>query len=942
MNDRERSGRRGDGSSDLPRVAKIVVRTCGLGTVLDVGSGEGVLVRELLEIGVDANGIDISDCFVARANKRAPGRFRTGNILALPFTDGAFETVVSTHCLEHIASNDVPTALRELWRVAGRFVLLQLATTQGADNNSHLTVQGRAWWERQCFAAGFRKHPAYYEINRYEDLEYDDWQILIPLEKIAQAALDVYPLEALDEERGLHMDMTRETGDRSDAHIIRYQLAASYARPGDRILDAACGLGYGSHVLSSLTRSSRVVGIDASDYAVDYATRFFGDGDKVSFSGGVLPDALAGFEPNSFDLIVSFETLEHVKNPSELLAAFQRVLTPGGRIVVSVPNNWSDESGEDPNPYHLQVYTWDKLSAQIAAHFVLESAYQQVATQCKIKAAGHRWELRPRTLRKVDLSTPAHLDSEWWVTVGMKPSEAEPGDLPAESTSSPGMVYENPWIERALVHFGQRLSNPGALRALGEHVLAVANPSSNDYFAALAVLAYQTLCDESIEQAEVDLMIAALRGALLALPSGPAGIRWHVSLLFVMARLEQKLGRLDNALEIFETCGGVNPFEFSVHLATKTTEALFWAGLLAYSAGNPERARANWQKAVAFGSRLLATKLSDVVVDCNSPNLFDHGDGIREYIVAWDFIARSANAIHLLSTQGSIRAGQFGTLFNSFTYKHEVLLSDLLATRHVLAERGRELEERTILLRETQQAVSDRTAELVATRETLVERTELFRRTSEDLQGCTAELVAARQTLVDRTELLQGASDDLQSRTVELVAARKTLADRTELLQRTSDDLQSRTVELVAARETLADRTELLQRTSDDLQSRTVELVAARETLADRTELLQRTSDDLQSRTAELVAARETLADRTEMLQRTSDDLQSRTVELVAARETLADRTELLQRTSDDLQSRTVELATARKMLAERTELLNALERSRLYRWMRAAGLIGR
>jgi methylase of polypeptide subunit release factors len=67
------------------------------------------------------------------------------------------------------------------------------------------------------------------------------------------------------------MDMLREPGRRADAHIARYVLAASLVRYGDVVLDAACGLGYGSAILASAAPSVRVIGVDNSEYAVNYA-----------------------------------------------------------------------------------------------------------------------------------------------------------------------------------------------------------------------------------------------------------------------------------------------------------------------------------------------------------------------------------------------------------------------------------------------------------------------------------------------------------------------------------------------------------------------------------------------------------------------------------------------------------------------------------------------
>ena len=156
----QRSDRVGERSGDLTKVAEWVVATCGIGMTLDVGSGEGFLVGELLQKGIDAYGLDVSEVVVARSNERWPGRFRKGSVLSLPYADQTFQTIVSTDCMEHLTPEDVSAALREMHRVSSRFVFLQVATTQDRDKHWHLTVEGRMWWESHCFEVGFRNtHP---------------------------------------------------------------------------------------------------------------------------------------------------------------------------------------------------------------------------------------------------------------------------------------------------------------------------------------------------------------------------------------------------------------------------------------------------------------------------------------------------------------------------------------------------------------------------------------------------------------------------------------------------------------------------------------------------------------------------------------------------------------------------------------------------------------
>lgn len=286
--------------------------------------------------------------------------------------------------------------------------------------------------ESAAFNLGYRKHPAYYVLLDYEGLQNESELLFIPLEKIPYIAHDKYPQQSLRNERDLHMDMLREPGERSDAHIIRYQLAVDLIRPGDRVLDAACGLGYGSHVMASLTRCAYVLGVDGSEYAVDYARMNFSKHEsRVEFRKGYLPDDLAELADELFDVIISFETLEHIENPVGLLAEFSRLLRPGGRIIASVPNDWSDESGEDPNPHHLHVYTLDKLRQQFSTFFARKTLHQQIASGCKTRASGNKWTPLPRLLREVPVDTDLPPDSEWWIMAGNKPDHSKETNLAA-------------------------------------------------------------------------------------------------------------------------------------------------------------------------------------------------------------------------------------------------------------------------------------------------------------------------------------------------------------------------------------------------------------------------------------------------------------------------------------------------------------------------------
>jgi SAM-dependent methyltransferase len=402
-------------------IAGQIEQLCGRGSLLDVGCGMGLLVRTLAARGMDAHGVDPAARPVEEGNRQLAGHFHSGSILALPFPDNSFDTVSSMDCLEHIAEADVPAALRELHRVARRFAFIQLATKPDRDGRWHLCVHDRTWWEAQFFSAGFRKHALGQIAVPYEALEKEHWQITLLFEKIPAGALSSYPLAALQAERDLHMDMLREPGRRSDAHIARYILAREHMPATGLLLDAACGLGYGSAILAQSAPGVKVVGIDNGDFAIPYATKNFCPClPNLVFRQGDVCD-LSAFADASIDLVVSFETVEHLRDPGVFLKEVRRVLKPGGRFIGSVPNLWVDETGKDPNPWHFHVFDFPKLAGLCTEYFDVRDVYRQTA------GGGMKLPKAPRRLRRMNLPvTSGEDEAEWWLLAGEKEMSPSP------------------------------------------------------------------------------------------------------------------------------------------------------------------------------------------------------------------------------------------------------------------------------------------------------------------------------------------------------------------------------------------------------------------------------------------------------------------------------------------------------------------------------------
>jgi SAM-dependent methyltransferase len=142
-------------------------------------------------------------------------------------------------------------------------------------------------------------------------------------------------------------------------HLARYAWAAQFAS-GRRVLDAACGEAYGSRILAE-AGAAEVVGVDLDERVIAAARAARPD---ISFEVADLRQL--PFGDAEFDLIVSFETIEHVPDPEVVLDEFRRLLRPGGLLALSTPNRDVYTPG---NPFHLRELTPSELEDELGSRF---------------------------------------------------------------------------------------------------------------------------------------------------------------------------------------------------------------------------------------------------------------------------------------------------------------------------------------------------------------------------------------------------------------------------------------------------------------------------------------------------------------------------------------------------------------------------------------------
>lgn len=175
-------------------------------------------------------------------------------------------------------------------------------------------------------------------------------------------------------------------------HLHRYALACELSA-GKNVLDIACGEGYGSRLLAN--NAAAVTGVDIDEATIKKANEKYQAGNLRFMAANAISTPLPA---HSFDLLVSFETLEHLEEHEQLLQEFKRLLKPEGLLIISTPDKavYSDKTGYR-NPFHKkELYTED-------FNKLLRQYYSQV--QLLTQTVCHSSMIRTGTLRGFDVYT---------------------------------------------------------------------------------------------------------------------------------------------------------------------------------------------------------------------------------------------------------------------------------------------------------------------------------------------------------------------------------------------------------------------------------------------------------------------------------------------------------------------------------------------------------
>lgn len=150
-------------------------------------------------------------------------------------------------------------------------------------------------------------------------------------------------------------------------HAARYGFALPFVEKKS-VLDIACGTGYGLGLLKA--RARHVVGVDVNFSAMEAAKSECSATASVLLGDGLM----LPFCDESFDVVTSFETLEHLHERGKFLGELKRVLKHGGTLILSTPSALYTQpiNGKPSNPFHVFEYSPDHLRKELELRFTIE------------------------------------------------------------------------------------------------------------------------------------------------------------------------------------------------------------------------------------------------------------------------------------------------------------------------------------------------------------------------------------------------------------------------------------------------------------------------------------------------------------------------------------------------------------------------------------------
>ena len=156
-------------------------------------------------------------------------------------------------------------------------------------------------------------------------------------------------------------------------HVARYDWVQGFVRD-KTVLDIACGTGFGSYMLANEGSAAKVTGWDTDERTIRYASI---RNKRVNLVFEVK-NAETFDADNEYDIIVSFETIEHLEKPADFLNNINRALAITGLCFISTPISSIAENTQPDNVYHKSEWGFKRFHELVEGYLKIEDVYLQL------------------------------------------------------------------------------------------------------------------------------------------------------------------------------------------------------------------------------------------------------------------------------------------------------------------------------------------------------------------------------------------------------------------------------------------------------------------------------------------------------------------------------------------------------------------------------------
>ena len=532
-------------------------------------------------------------------------------------------------------------------------------------------------------------------------------------------------------------------------HVHRYAWAVPLCR-GESVIDVACGEGYGSAMLARVAKS--VVGIDVAAEAVEHAAATYGSYKNLAFLQGSaesLPCA-----DRSCDVVVSFETIEHLAAQEEMLDEIRRVLRPDGFLVISSPNRPVYRSLRDHlNEFHVKELDHGELDALLRQRFkYVEYFGQRMVGGSAILPARHgqpNYEaltdgaegFEARTARLPDIVYFLAICSAHRISVAKRPASLALSEIEDPIRRHHEMARWAQSVDAELIRTREALG-----KALSEHERTVAWAKSLERDLAQAREAH------SMAEAEREKTVAWVRSLEADLDRARQA---HAAVVAEREKAVAWARTLDSELSVASgAVARAGELERTLHDATEAyrrLEAEHDAAMARNAALQESIVAENTTlKAGIAASEARVTSFSVALSDAQSAvrTLQSEGGALREAVAkaAQERLQAADRAASLEAELVAARAELESIVAENTNLKAGIAVSEARVTSFSVA------------LSDAQSAVRELQSEGGALREAVATAAQERLQAADRAASLEAELVAARAELDARTERVEEAS----------------------------------------------------------------------------------------------------------------------------------------------------------------------------------------